>query len=401
MNIQQDPSAAGFSEANERLLRVCFDKVSERGSTLDYEFDEQDVEQWSDDNYSSVDTDPNYPWRSFFNEIDEGKWLLDPEKLTKIWCATLEKKHRVTVNEIQKSKIDSRYDVTVDGGNRGKVEFRLHFDAEKLLKDNANPRESQFLIAFDIPRSGIDRDMVYPWQKVTNGDFWQDISDLLIELQGPPAQELYAPKSYVDKNMPGGPKRTLKAITESDGSLEFNQQPQLIDNIKNAGDEIRLNNLTSAVEIDDVTHLVTCNCTDTKANALHLHLIEGGETQQLEGTKRVSDAIDILENKVNNYNDLKDDRKNTGKFVKLTLGLLTVGALPAINAVVSMITNEQLKLEPAVLTVLNIIFLLAVFAFFLMTIQPMFELWHFSWDRDVAYENARERVVSMISSALR
>jgi hypothetical protein len=75
-----------------------------------------------------------------------------------------------------------------------------------------NPRESQFLITFDIPQTGIDRESVFPWNAVSNDGFWDNISEILIELQGPPAEELYTTNSYVAKHMPGGPKRTLESI---------------------------------------------------------------------------------------------------------------------------------------------------------------------------------------------
>jgi len=395
MSLQQDLSTTEITAANQRLLGACFDQVSDQGATLNYVFDEEDIEQWSNGAYSSVEKAPNYPWRHFFTEVDGG-WIIDPEALVKAWCATLQGKHNVPTTDIEETEIESRYDVTVDGGNRGTVKFRLHFDAEQLLKDNANPHESQFLVAFDTPRSGIDRDAVLPWGDVLNDDFWQEISNLLIELQGAPAQELYATNSYAASNMPGGPQRTLKAITAADDDIKFRAQPQLVDNIKHAADELDVTSLVSAAEIDDFTHLTMCNCTDSKAEALHLHLVENGETQQLDNNADALEIIDTLDTKINNYNDLKDDRHNTGRFVKLTLGLLTVGALPAINAVIGMVTDGQLQLEPAILTALNAVFLLFVFAFFLMTIQPMFELWHFSWDQPTAYKNARSRIRSML-----
>ncbi|WP_137287723.1 hypothetical protein [Halorussus salinisoli] len=397
MSFQHNGSAPELTTANERLLRTCFDQVSDQGATLDYVFNEADIERWADGAYSSVTEDPNYPWRHFFIEVDDG-WTLDSHALAQAWCTTLQEKHGIPTTELAEADDGLQYDATVDGGNRGTVKFQLHFDAEKLLKDEAKPRESKFLIGFDIPRSGIDRDAVFPWGDVINNEFWQEISNLLIELQGAPAQELYAVNSYAATNMPAGPQRTLEAITAVDDDLEFRAQPQLVDNIKYAGDELDVTSLVSAVEISDSTHLTVCNCTDSKAEALHLHLVEDGETQQLDANTDAVEVIDTLAKKVNNYNDLKDDRHNTGRFVKLTLGLLTVGALPAINAVVGMITNGQLKLEPAALTALNTVFLLAVFAFFLMTIQPMFELWHFNWDQPTAYENARSRIRSMCRS---
>ena len=397
MTHQENRSAVGLTAANKRLLQTCFDQVSDQGATLDYSFDEEDVEGWSNGAYSSVSEEPNYSWRHFFTEVDDGKWVIDSEALVNAWCDTFQEKHGITISEILERDDGRLYDVTVDGGNRGAVKFRLHFDAEQLLKDNAKPRESQFLVAFDVPRSGIDRDAVIPWGDVINDEFWQEISNLLIELQGAPVQELYAVNSYAANNMPGGPQRTLEAITAADDNLKFRAQPQLADNIKYAGDELDVTSLMSAVEFDEMTHLTVCNCTDTNAEALHLHLIEDGETQQLDANTDVSEVIDTLTTKINNYNDLKDDRHNTGRFVKLTLGLLSVGALSAINAVIGMVTDQQLKLEPAVLTGLNAIFLLVVFAFFLMTIQPMFELWHFNWDQPTAYKNARARVCSMIS----
>lgn len=397
MSLQPNESSVELTIANKRLLETCFDQVSEQGTTLDYIFDEEDVENWSEGAYSSVNKDPNYSWRHFFIEVDNEKWVIDSEALVRAWCATLREKHGIPTSEIQKTEVETRYDVAVDGGNRGTVKFRLHFDAEELLKDNAKPRKSQFLVGFDIPRSGIDRESVFPWGDVINDDFWQNISNLLIELQGPPAQELYAANSYAANNMPGGPQRTLEAITAANDNLKFRSQPQLVDNIKYAGEELDVTSLVSAAEINETTHLTVCNCTDTKAETLHLHLVEDGETQQLDANTDASQVIDTLTRKVNNYNDLKDDRHNTGRFVKLTLGLLTVGALPAINAIVGMVTDGQLKLEPAVLTGLNAVFLLAVFAFFLMTIQPMFELWHFNWDQPNAYKNARARICSMLS----
>lgn len=396
MSLHPTSSATELTAANERLLRTCFDQITDKGATLEYVFNEEDIQNWSNGAYSSVDEDPNYPWRHFFSEVDDGNWVLDSDAIVRAWCATLQQKHDISTTDIQKSESREQYDVTVDGGNRGMVEFGLHFDAEQLLKDNPQPRESRFLIAFDIPRSGIERDAVFPWGKVTTAEFWRDISDKLIELQGAPSQELYAANSYVATNMPGGPRRTLESITAVDNDLNFRSQPQLVDNIKHAGDEVDINSLISAAEIDESTHLTVCNCTETKAEALHLHLIEDGEAQKLDANTEASEIIGVLTDKVNNYNDLKDDRHNTGRFVKLTLGLLTVGALPAINAIIGVASDGQLQLGPVVLTILNAVFLTVVFAFFLMTIQPMFELWHFSWSQPTAYENARSRVRSIL-----
>ena len=398
MSLQENGSVIPITIANQRLLEVCFDRISEQGATLEYGFDELDVEEWSEGAYSSVDEEPNFPWRHFFIENENGNWVFDTDALVEGWCATLQEKHGIPTLEIEQvgDGNGSQYNVKVDGKKRGIVKFALHFNSEELLKDDVNPRESQFLIGFDIPQSGIDREAVFPWTAVSDDDFWQTISEILIELQGPPTEELYAANSYVADNMPGGPKRTLEAVTKVDQDLKFRGEPKFVDNVKNAGNEIDVSSLKSAAEINDTTHLVLCKCTDSNTEELHLHLIENGEAKQVDVDSDAANISNIIKNKVNKYNDLKDDRHNTGRFVKLTLGLLTVGALPAVNAVLGIATDGEFQLEPVALIILNAVFLAFVLGFFLITIQPMFELWHFNWDQPKAYENARSRIYSVM-----
>ena len=381
-----------ISRANQLLVQHCFDQIPDRSTTLGYEFDETALDETAQETQEHASDSTNHPWRRFFTKVSDGKWTLDPDALVEIWSATLTAKHDREVTEVTEGDGDADYIAKVDGRNRGTVTFELFFDAEALLKSSVEPQKGRFLVGFDLPRSGISREAVFPWYEVLDENFWTTVTQLLIENQGPPTSELYQAESYAATQMPGGVDRTLEAVTDNKGEISVRPHPQLVENIQLADDEIDISSLVKAIEIDSETHLVVCKCTDASADGKHVHLVKEGETYPPADNQVASELLDKASAKVKAYNDLKDERDNAGRLAKFMLPLIGLGAVPAVDSIVGIINGGN---SSPVIAGLNALFLLFAVIFLVITIQPMLELWHFSWDRENTPSGLRARVIDM------
>lgn len=398
MSLSEGLPEHGISPANLQLLRWCFAEIPAGGEIDRYSFSERELEEYIQQVQETLDAGPtNRPWKTYFNNTDSSSWTIDEEEIVQGWCATLQETHDVDIREINSDPVGlSSYNVSIDTANRGEVKLELFFKTENLLKSLPQPAESKFLIWFLEPRSGDDRDCVYPWYRANKDQFWNQIIKQLIEHQRAPDESICQLNSHAVRQNFDGVKDSVKIISEHHGAT-IRTQPHLIDNIQQADAELIINQIDFAVEISDGTHLTVCECSDVGSETLHTHLVVNGETRKPKSNPVSEVIINDSHAKVRRYNDLFDDRESSSRFIKLAVGMLGIGALPALSNLVNVFSGSTASQISLIYGSLGVIVILLAILFFAYTILPLIRLRRFSWDSPKTTD-ALGRTLSFLSS---
>lgn len=368
-----------FSKEHENLLRARLTEVPQITDVGEYEFTKKEIT----DDVSAIETRFNldsqdWDWQRHFKESSgiPVAYRLDIDTIVSDWVATLV--DSTEFDNPTKSSISGYgdYKVTVDTISRGKITFILFFDAEELLKSSPQSQDTDFLIAFQTPDSGIDREPVYEWHSVCDADFSENITRYLIENQVPSTIELFNSSSYIGKNVPEGPKRALVAVAKNKG-YKIRNQPHLTENIQLAGSEVDIASLDMAIEIDEDTHLTVCNCEESAAENTHVHLIESGDTVPPKGNEEAKEMLDIVLEKANDYNDLTDDYENVSRVDRLLQAAVVVGIVPALGVIYRWFIGDTVD---GGFFILNTIVLTILLGLAFVIWSPLIELRLFSWN---------------------
>jgi len=379
MTLSGEFPNSGISPHTEQLLRYVFSEIPPGQNLSQSRFSDDQISSEVDElNDTGIDG-PFYPWKTYFSPKN-GDWILDTETIAKHWCVTLQETHPVEIVDFETmTESPGSYRVTIKSGKRGNFEFLLFFDSESLLKASPKLSESTFLVGFILPATDDDRDGVFSWFEMLESDFWDELVGLIIQHQRPPDQtvcELGSPA--IERNY-DGVKDSFRAFGKS-ADYEVKEQPQLIRNIQRADEELPLEKIDFAIEIDAQTHLTACDCENTGANTFHSHLVEDGTLMPPEKNNNASKIVKNSHDKVRKYNSYVNEIESSGTFVRLIGVLLTLGALPALNGILQLINANQQDPIQDFYVIIGIVLLTIGIGLLLYTIWPLIQLRRFSWD---------------------
>lgn len=321
-------------------------------------------------------------------ETETAVCRLKPEELVADWVKTLREKNAFdAVN--WKSITPTRHVLTARFDNT-EVTFQCFFNRDEFEKYDFEHQALEFGVSFFGDASAVEREYCYSWREFLDDDFREQfISEVqrLREAIGVDFYEYEPLEGYRDRV-----RQSLRRYFSESGYEVRREVGEVC-----AAETIQYNidtGKTDFVGYEGESKFVVCHC--DKTPGWHVHHFRDGRIESAEQTDVIEDMTGKIEDKINTYQDIREDKQTASRFVSVLATFFSIGfvvllfdRLGAISAILQeYVVGWNLELAAVILLLVNGV---AAIALAIVIVKPYAHDLIFEWEIDpLDMQNADE-----------
>ncbi|MCU4750916.1 hypothetical protein OB919_02785 [Halobacteria archaeon AArc-curdl1] len=261
------------------------------------------------------------------------------------------------------------------------VSFQCFFDRDEFERYDFEHQALEFGVSFFGDASAVEREYCYSWRQLLDDDFRERFSR---EVQG--LREAFGVDFYEYEPLEGYRDRVRQSLRGyfSESGYEVRREVGEVCAAETIQYDIDTGK-TDFVGCEGKSKFVVCHC--NKTPGWHVHHFRDGRIESAEQTDLIEDMAGKIEDKINTYQDIREDKQTASRFVSVLATFFSIGfvvllfdRLGEISVILQeYVTGWNLELAAVILLLFNGV---AAIALAVVIVKPYAHDFVFDWEID-------------------
>lgn len=304
---------------------------------------------------------------------------LKPEELVEDWVKALRESE--AFEAVEWESIGPTRHVLMARFDNTEVSFQCFFDRDEFERYDFEHQALEFGVSFFGDASAVEREYCYSWRQLLDDDFRERFSR---EVQG--LREAFGVDFYEYEPLEGYRDRVRQSLRGyfSESGYEVRREVGEVCAAETIQYDIDTGK-TDFVGCEGKSKFVVCHC--NKTPGWHVHHFRDGRIESAEQTDLIEDMAGKIEDKINTYQDIREDKQTASRFVSVLATFFSIGfvvllfdRLGEISVILQeYVTGWNLELAAVILLLFNGV---AAIALAVVIVKPYAHDFVFDWEID-------------------